>query len=240
VLLSQLVAAYRAVDPQGWLAVYRVLPTWAAAVLLGVGGALLLAGGRRFVRPFAIPLFAWAGLAWVSPVLAQLGVVPTVALERLAAVALAVVAALVPALGLFVGAALLGGHLGGLLGGVGAYLTGFVPGAMLGGAAALALLRPTWVLLATAIGGWLSMLGGLVLLRELGAAQVLERQPWGAVLAAALIALAGAVYQLALAPSPEELAEHEAERAKRKERAREQKALEKRWANYQGSGERKE
>ncbi len=90
--------------------------------------------------------------------------------------------------------------------------------------------RVVGAVVASLVGAWLLIIGALAALHQFGGlVAAVANQPWGVLIAAALFALAGSVYQIAVRPSPEEQERLRAEKERLKLRKAEQKALEKRW-----------
>jgi hypothetical protein len=232
--------AYRRFDPAGWLLLYRLLPVYAGLLLAAGGVALLLFAGDKLARVIGGPLGFLVGGLWV-PVVAEhlvpgapMGVVGLVA--GLAVGALGI--AYVPGLG-FLAAGLPAGLFLGHLAGGDDWMLGFLPGLLLCGSGGVVLHRHVVVMLTCALGAWLLVLGLLSPLHLLtGVESAVGRHPGGALAAAALFAVAGAVYQLAVRPSPAKAEQLRAEALSSKKRDEERAALERRWANYSSQRER--
>ena len=224
--------AYQVFNPAGWVSLYRVLPMWTGLVSVLVGLALLLLGGdSRLFRFLAGPLGGALGMAWTAVVLGKLGVsgldsrVPGVVATVLFLLGLLYPPAIV-LLAVGIPAALLGGEIAGARD----YLVGFAPGFILGALGAALLHRQLAAVIASGLGAWLLVIGAMAALhRFTGLVGAMARQPWGIVIAAGLFAIAGAIYQLAVRPSPEDAERQKAERQRLKARKAEQQALEKRW-----------
>lgn len=232
--LHQVLSAYRTVDPAGWVAVYRLIPTWAGLLSIGVGIVLLLWGGGRAFRLVAGPMGAVVGGLWVPVLVERLG------LRSAEATSGTVAAVLFLALGftfppgvVFFAFGLPAGILAGELAGSADWLLGFIPAFLLVGVVAAVLQRHIGAVAASTLGGWLLVIGMLAALHQVGSivAQVAS-QPTVVMIAAALFAVAGAVYQLAVLPSPEEQAQLRVDRARKAQRQLEKKKLEQRWSNY--------
>lgn len=229
--------AYQTFNPAGWVAIYRVLPMWAGIVCCVLGLVLLLFGGGRFFRILAGPMGALIGLGWTGVLLAKLNLVLDPRLPTAAAAGLAVVGFLFPPAIVFLGVGIPLGLLGGEIAGPNDFLVGFAPGLILGGLVAVLLHRQLAAILSSMLGAWVLVIGALAALHQFGGfVAAMASQPWGLVIAAALFAVAGSVYQIAVRPSPEEAERQKAERQRLKVRKAEQKALEKRWSAPRGGG----
>jgi hypothetical protein len=228
--------AYQTFNPAGWVALYRLLPMWAGIVSCVLGLALLLFGGGKLFRVLAGPLGALLGLGWTGVLLAKLNVTGTdPRLPGLVAAGLALLGFVFPPAIVFLGVGIPVGLLGGEIAGPADYLVGFAPGFLLGGVVAAVLHRQVASILASVLGAWLLVIGALAALHQFGGlVSAMASQPWGLIVAAALFAIAGSVYQIAVRPSPEEAERQLAERQKLKARKAEQKALEKRWSASRG------
>ncbi|WP_434382843.1 hypothetical protein [Melittangium boletus] len=223
--------AYQTFNPAGWVALYRVLPMWAGIVCGALGLVLLLMGGGRLFRLVAGPLGALIGLAWTGVLLARFslnGMDPR--LPTLAAAVLAAVGFIFPPAIIYLAVGIPLGLLGGEIAGPNDFILGFAPGLILGGLVAVVLSRPMSAIISSCLGAWLLVIGGMAALHHFsGLVGALARQPWGIVLAAALFAVAGSIYQILVRPSPEEVEKQQAERQRLKKRKEEQRAMEKRW-----------
>ncbi|MFL5352632.1 hypothetical protein [Archangium sp.] len=228
--------AYQTFNPAGWVALYRLLPMWAGIVSCVLGLALLLFGGGKLFRVLAGPLGALIGLGWTGVLLAKLnitGMDPR--LPGIVAAVLALLGFLFPPAIVFLGVGIPVGLLGGEIAGPADYLVGFAPGFLLGGVVAAVLHRQVASILASVLGAWLLVIGAMAALHQFGGlVSAMASQPWGLLVAAALFAIAGSVYQIAVRPSPEESERQLAERQKLKARQAEQKAMEKRWSASRG------
>jgi hypothetical protein len=228
--------AYQTFNPAGWVALYRLLPMWAGIVSCVLGLALLLFGGGKLFRVLAGPLGALLGLGWTGVLLAKLnitGMDPR--LPGIVAAVLALLGFLFPPAIVFLGVGIPVGLLGGEIAGPADYLVGFAPGFLLGGVVAAVLHRQVASILASVLGAWLLVIGAMAALHQFGGlVSAMASQPWGLLVAAALFAIAGSVYQIAVRPSPEESERQLAERQKLKARQAEQKAMEKRWSASRG------
>lgn len=228
--------AYQTFNPAGWVALYRLLPMWAGIVSCVLGLVLLLFGGGKLFRVLAGPLGALIGLGWTGVILTRLnltGMDPR--LPGLVAAGLALLGFIVPPAIVFLGVGIPVGLLGGEIAGPADYLVGFAPGFILGGVVAAVLHRQVASILASVLGAWLLVIGAMAALHQFGGlVSAMASQPWGLIIAAALFAIAGSVYQIAVRPSPEEAERQLAERQKLKARKAEQRALEKRWSASRG------
>ncbi len=230
----QAFAAYRALDPAGWVGIYRHVPAGAGVVAAIAGLALLLVGGGRAFRVVAGPVGALAGFAWAPGVAEKLGVTgldPQVAAG--AAVALGVLGLGFPPGAVFFAFGLPAGLAVGGFVARSDFMIGFAPAFLLVGAASAFFHRYVACVAASMVGAWLLLIGLLAALHQVGGVVgAVTAQPWGVILAAALVAIAGSVFQLAVRPSPEEAERRQVETAIAKRKAADQTALEERWANY--------
>lgn len=236
---SQLLEAYRTFSPVHWVGTYRALPTYAGILCVVAGITLLLFGGGPAFRFIAGPLGGLAGFLWGYVVLTKLGITvsPTVASIGIAG-ALAVAGLFLPATAIFFSVGIPIGMMAGQIAGDSDWFLGFLPGFLLGGTVGVALNRYIGAVLASVLGSWVLVIGMLSALHQAGGiVTAVAQQPWGVVLAATLFAAAGTVYQIAVRPTQEEVERLRQERARKKKRIDEKKALEKRWSNY--SNERK-
>lgn len=227
-------AAYRSFDPAKWIDAYQAFPVWAGILMVIAGVLLLLEGGGKYFRFVAAPLGLWVGAIWVPVVLAQFGfTAPSPTLVAAAAVGLAALGVAHPTSALFIAIGIPSGIFLGQLAGSSEWFLGFVPGFLIGGAVAVAAYRWISAVTACGIGAWLVVIGLLAALHQLGGlVQTMTANVWAIVIAAALFTAAGSIYQVLVRPSPEEKERLAAERARAKRKLAEQKALEKRWANY--------
>lgn len=228
--------AYQTFNPAGWVALYRLLPMWAGIVSCVLGLGLLLFGGGKLFRVLAGPLGALIGLGWTGVLLTKFGITGMdPRLPGMVAAVLALLGFLFPPAIVFLGVGIPVGLLGGEIAGPVDYLVGFAPGFLLGGVVAAVLHRHVASILASVLGAWLLVIGAMAALHQFGGlVSAMASQPWGLLIAAALFAIAGSVYQIAVRPSPEESERQLAERQKLKARQAEQKALEKRWSASRG------
>lgn len=232
--LTEGLQAYRTLDPEGWLQLYRVFPMGIGILLVVLGVLLLLWGGvPRYYRIVAGPLGAWAGAVWLPVALGHFGMPPSAAVPVVCAAVLGVAGVLYPAVTVFFACGLPAGLLLGGAVGSSDWALGFLPAFLLVGGLAASMQRPLAAVTASMTGAWLLVLGLLSSLHQVGGlVSAMVSQPWGVVVAAALFATSGAVFQLAVRPSDEEAQKLAAEKAKAKRAREEKKALEKRWANY--------
>ncbi len=229
--LIQALRAYQTFNPSGWVALYRLLPMWAGIVCCVVGVTLLLAGGGRMFRVLAGPIGALLGLWCTTIITTKLGLPEVV--DRLPVIVAAVLMALgflFPPAITFVGLGIPLGLVAGQIAGPQDFLLGFAPGFIIGGLVGALLHRVVSALVASAVGAWVLVIGALAALHQFGGlVAAVASRPWGVIVAAALFAVAGAVYQLAVRPSPEDADKQRAEQERLKQRQAEQRALEKRW-----------
>lgn len=229
--LLQALRAYESFNPSGWVGIYRLLPMWAGIVLCVVGVTLLLAGGGRLFRVLAGPIGALLGLWCTGIITTKLGmpeVVPR--LPTIVAAVLLALGFLFPPAITFVGLGVPLGLVAGQIAGQQDFLLGFAPGFIIGGLVGALLHRVVSTLVASAVGAWVLVIGALAALHQFGGlVAAVASRPWGVIVAAGLFAIAGAVYQLAVRPAPEDADKQRAEREQLKVRQAEQRALEKRW-----------
>ncbi|MHB8872087.1 MAG: hypothetical protein ACYC8T_00225 [Myxococcaceae bacterium] len=231
---EQAFRAYRTFDPAGWVGIYRHVPMGAGIVAVAVGFILLLFGGGRAFRLVAGPLGAVVGLMWAAVVANKFGVTGLDAkVSAGAAIALGVLGFALPPGAIFFAFGIPAGLAAGEMAGPTDFILGFVPGWLLVGTLAAAFHRHIGAVAASLVGAWLLLIGMLSALHQVGGVvNAVTAQPWGVLIAAALFAVAGSVYQIAVRPSPEEGEKLKAERTRAKRKVAEKKALEQRWANY--------
>ncbi|QSQ23679.1 hypothetical protein JY651_01450 [Pyxidicoccus parkwayensis] len=229
--LIQALKAYETFNPSGWVGIYRLLPMWAGIVLAVVGVALLLAGGGRMFRVLAGPIGALLGVWCTGIITTKLGIPDAVPrLPTIVAAVLLALGFLFPPAITFVGVGIPLGLIAGEIAGPQDYLLGFAPGFIIGGLVGALLHRVVSALVSSAVGAWLLVIGALAGLHQFGGlVAAVASRPWGVIVAAGLFAIAGAVYQLAVRPSPEEADKQRGERERQQQRQAEQRALEKRW-----------
>lgn len=234
--ITHALEAYRTFDPAGWVALYRALPMWLGAVLAAFGAFLLLFGGGRAFRVVSGPLGALVGF-FFAPVLAsklQLGL-SAGAVSLVAAAAIGFLGIIVPPGALFFALGLPAGLAAGQLAGPSDWLLGFAPAFLVAGIVAALLSRYIAAVVSALVGAWVFVIGMLAALHQVGGiSQTIAATPWGVIVAAGLFGLAGAVYQLSR-PPPEVAEQLRMDELQERKRASEQRALEKRWANYTGS-----
>lgn len=228
--LPQVLSAYRSFNPAGWVAVYRVMPTWLGIVCVVLGVVLLLVGGGKFFRFVAAPAGAVIGFLWAPVVAARFGVqVPENTVGLIGAAVVAVGSFVIPPVAVFVGVGLPAGFFAGNLAGANDWMLGFLPGFLAVGTVAALFTRWIGAVLASAAGAWMLVIGMLASLHFIGIVAAVASQPWGVILAALLFAIAGSIYQLFVRPSPEDAEKLKLEKHKAKRRLQEKRALEKRW-----------
>ncbi len=228
----QALKAYQEFNPQGWVAIYRLLPMWAGIVCCALGLLLLFFGGGRVFRFVAGPVGAIIGLTWTTVIAAKLGLTTELdpRLPSLVAAVLAVVGFLFPPAIAFLGVGIPLGLLAGQIAGPQDFLLGFAPTVLISGLVAAILHRVVGAIVSSAVGAWVLVIGALAALYQfVGLVATVANKPWGVIIAAGLFALAGSVYQIAVRPSPEEAEKIRAEKQRLKQRKAEQKALERRW-----------
>jgi hypothetical protein len=228
------IEAYSRFDPAGWVSLYRFFPSWAGAVLAVLGALMMLFGGGRLFRLVASPLGAAVGLLWTPVVAAKLGMSSQAPQIRIfATLGLSGLGLLYPpgvtffAVGVPLG--LVAGEMAG-----NDWVMGFVPGFIIGGALAVAAHHYIGAVTSSFVGAWLLLVGLLAALHDLTPRGVesVAQQPWGVLIAAGFFGVAGSLYQLLVRRSPEERAARKQDRALRKRKAADVKAVENRWSNY--------
>ncbi len=228
--LIQALGAYQTFNPPGWVAIYRLLPMWAGVVCSVAGVTLLVAGGGKLFRVLAGPIGAVLGFLWTPVIAMKLGLPDVARVATIAAAVLMALGFLLPTAITFLGVGVPLGLLAGQIAGQQDFLLGFAPGFIIGGLVGALLQRVVAAVVASAVGAWLFVIGALSALHQVGGVvEAVASKPWGVIIAAGLFAVAGAVYQLAVRPSPEEAEKLRAERERVKQRQAEQHALEKRW-----------
>ncbi len=235
---TQVLNAYRTFDPAAWVSVYRMMPTWLGIVCVVLGITFLLFGSGRTFRLVAGPTAALIGFVWVPLIAQHFGVqLSPHVVSITAAVVLGGVGVAFPPAAVFFGFGLPVGYIAGNLAGPNDWLLGFIPGFLAVGTVAAVFTRVIGAVLASLVGAWILVLGMLAALHRVGGIiAAVANQPWGVLIAAALFAFAGAVYQLFVRPSPEQAEKLRMEKARARRKLAEQRALEKRWSTY-GSGE---
>ena len=227
-------SAYRGLHPHGWVGLYLYLPTWAGILLVLAGGFLVpFGGGAKTFRIVAAPLGAVIGFVLTPAALMGLGfnVSPTAA-SAFGALVLFLLGAALPAGVLFFAAGLPLGMLGGALVGRSDYWLGFLPLFLFVGAIAAVAQRWVGSAVAALVGSWLFVLGVLSTFHRLAVIPELAEHPYGVIAIAVLLAVAGAAYQIAVRPTPEQLEKERVEATRATQREAEEKALQERWAKY--------
>lgn len=226
--------AYQRFDPFGWVDAHRALPFWAGLIAIVAGALMLLFGNGRLFRLVAGPLGALVGLLWAPLVAQKVGIAATAReVTIVASIALGGLGFLFPPGALFFICGVPGGLIAGEIVGGSDWVLGFFPGLLVSGAMGAAAHRFLGAIASSIGGAWLMIIGLLAAMAPLGSLSTsLAGQPWGCIIAAALFAIAGAVFQLFVRLSPEERARISDEKRRAKKRRAEQKAVEARWANY--------
>jgi hypothetical protein len=225
--------AYRGFHPDGWVAIYRIIPTWLGLVLGLVGGFLLPFGGGRPFRFVAAPLGGVVGFFLTPAVLNALGIPLDAGVAApIGAMSLFVIGAIFPPGVVFFAAGLPAGLIAGKLVGAADFLLGFIPAFLLTGTLGSVLHRHVGSIASAAVGGWLLVIGLLAALHRSAMVEGAATHAWAMLAAAGMFALAGAVYQIAVKPSPEEDNLRRIERERVKKKLAEERALEERWAKY--------
>ena len=229
--VEQAVRAYSSVDPAGWVSVVKLVPAWSGLVGVGLGVGLLLWGTGHLFRVLSTPLGAAMGYFLAPGVVEKLGLGwPPHTVAWTAAGVLALVGLLFPAGLAFLGAGVPGGYLGMQYVTPEEWLVGFAPGMFIAGTLAALAERLLAGVVASFLGAWLLVLGLLASLPLAGVSvQAALGQPWGMVIIAGLFGAAGSYYQVAVKPPPEEAAAQKAEKDKKKQKAKEDRELEKKF-----------
>ncbi len=229
--LLRIIEPYQHLDPAGWVGVYRSVPApiGAACALLGV--LMMIWGNGHLFRMVSVPLGAFIGAAWTAPLLARFGLSQNPAqLTLVATIALALAGGLFPPAVVFLAFGAPLGLLGGQLVGPNDWLLGFAPGFLVGGALGVVFLREVSSVVAAAFGAWLFVLGLMAAMGSAaGVVVFLANNPIPTVSAMGCFALASAVYQIFVSPSPEERERLAQERFQKKKREAENRELERRW-----------
>lgn len=230
---------YRHLDPHGWVGVFRFLPVWGGLVAVVVGVLMMLFGGRRLFRLVAGPLGALIATVWAAPLAARLGFGTSVRQLTLVSTIVLFGAGLIwPPIVVFFAFGVPAGLAGGQLAGANDWILGFGPGFFLGGALGVVMNRLVGAILSAAIGAWVAVLGLMAALNPfISAVNWLAGSPIAVLSVAGCFAIAGAVFQIFVRPTEEESRTRKTEAALAKRKAREQKALEERWAKYNSSKE---
>lgn len=234
---------YKHLDPQGWLGLFRLVPSWAGVILAAIGVVMLVRGGGALFRVVAAPLGLVIGQIWIGPLAARLGFASMQ--QQIALGASAVLTGLglaMPLTTVFFGFGIPIGLMAANIAGPNDWLLGFVPAFIIGGALGVVLERPVSALLASIFGGWLVLLGAMAALSPFIGPQVDQlASMWPAAISvAACLAVAGFGYQVFVLPPPEKAAQVRRERALAKQAADEKKQLEKRWASYTQNSSKKD
>ncbi len=237
--LRSALQSYQHLDPHGWVAVYRLLPAWGGLLALVVGVVMLLFGGRRLFRLVASPLGAFVGQVWVGPLAVRFGFGAQAGqIVLVSSIVLAGAGLIWPPVVVFVAFGVPAGLIGGQLVGQSDWILGFGPGFFLGGAIGVAMNRLVGAVLSAVVGGWLATLGMMAALSPwVSAVGWLAGHPLTVLSVAACFALAGGVFQIFVRPSEEAARAKKIEDALARRKAKEQKALEERWAKYNRSAD---
>ncbi len=233
-LLSAL-DAYRRLDLDGWVALYRALPLWGGLICIVVGLLMLFFGGGRLFRLVAAPLGALIALVWAGAVATRFGFADLQKQVTLgSAIVLAALGLAMPAAISFIALGVPAGLLGGQLVGGNDYLLGFLPGFVIGGAAAVLLHRVLAALVSAALGGWVLTIGLCTSLSPFtGVVASLASNGLTILAIAAGFAVLGAVYQLFIRLPPEEREKLKQEKFMAKKAKKERDELEARWSKRQ-------
>lgn len=209
-------------------------------VALTVTGLIAcLVGGRRYPFRFLLAPFAVAAGFAAGPKLASLVHLAPKFTSYAAAGLLGLGAVVWPPLVLFAALGLLGGSVGAELAGEKDFWLGFVPGFVLGGILGLAFARVMAVIVSSAIGGVMFVLGLLTLLSFTKAAGLAFSAPILAAGLAGCTAVAGMAFQFKFSPEDDQEArdKRKAEKRRDKEFAADAKARAKRFKQYDKKAE---
>ncbi len=228
------IEAYQRFDPAGWVSLFRFFPAWAGGVMIAGGVLMMLFGGGKLFRLIAGPLGAGVGFLWAPVLATKLGYAPQAEQARVVAtIGLAGLGFLFPPAATFFAFGIPLGMVAAEMAGVNDWLLGFIPGFFFGGVLAMAAHRYIGAVVSSLVGAWLMLLGLLAaLLPFTPLVESVAQQPWGVLMAAALFAVAGCVYQLLVQLSPEARAAQKEEKKRAKKKLAEKKAIENRWSNY--------
>lgn len=184
-----------ALDPDALLLLGKAVPLWVAPILLVLGLALLVAGSRRSLRHGVAALVGGAAGWFLLPAATRTLGVPFVHSAWVGAGAFGVLGAIRPVL-----LAYLAGGVGGALLALafwpGRLLTAALPGLVVGGFLAALLRRALLSLAAAALGALLAAVGAASLLLRTPAAGPMNTYPLVLVVAAGLLFICSAAYQL--------------------------------------------
>ena len=238
--LQEALGAYGKLDPAGWLGLHALLPAWGGGLVASLGVALLLVGTGHLFRVVSTPIGAAMGY-FLAPVVVerlQLGW-PAGTVAWSACAGLALVGLLFPAGLAFLGAGIPAGFLGMQYVTPEEWVMGFAPAFFIAGTVAALAERMLAGVLASFAGAWLLVLGALAALPALGVAvKPALAQPWGLVAVAGLLGAAGAYYQVAVKPPPEEAKKLGEEKKAKKQKAKEDRELEKKFEKFSRGGKR--
>jgi hypothetical protein len=232
--LQEALAAYGRLDPAGWLGLHAHLPAWGGALVASLGVALLLVGTGHLFRLVSTPIGAAMGYFLAPGVVERLGLGwPAGTVAWGACAGLGLVGLLFPAGLAFVGAGIPAGFLGMRYVTPEEWVMGFAPAFFIAGTVAALAERMLAGVLASFVGAWLLVLGALAALPALGV-QVKGAlgQPWGLVALAGLLGAAGTYYQVAVKPPPDEAKKLKEEKAAKKQKAKEDRELEKKFEKF--------
>ncbi len=190
-LLDRLIA----LDPGALPLLGQRVPLWAGILLAALGLALLIAGSRKSLRRAVAALVGVAAGWYLVPAATRTLGVPFAHSAWVGAGALGVAGLLQPWL-LAVVAGGLGGGLLALHFWPGQLLRAALPGLVVGGGVAAVLRRPCLTLAATALGAALSAVGATSILLRTPAAGPVLAYPIVLLVAAGLLFICAAAYQL--------------------------------------------
>lgn len=210
------------------------LPLMVGVALVVAGAVSTLVGGQRYVfRLLLTPIAVVAGWA-IAPHFAQ-AVHLSAKLAAYAGAGLLGLGALAwPPSVLFLAFGALGGSIGGELAGEKDFWVGFIPGFILGGTLSLVVSRIVAVVVSSALGGVMFVLGLLTLVSFTRLAGLVFGLPTLSLGLAGCVAVAGMAFQFKFAPADDEesRAKKKAKKLKDKELSKEAKARDKRFKQY--------
>lgn len=224
---------YRHLDPHGWVGAFRFLPLWGGVAAVVVGVLMMMFGGRRLFRLVAAPLGALIATIWAVPLAVRLGFGTMTRQISLVSTVLLFGAGIIwPPVVVFFAFGVPAGLIGGQIAGPNDWILGFGPGFFLGGALGVVMSRIVGAILSAAIGAWVAVLGMLATLNPFISVNWFAGSPIAVISVAACFAIAGAVFQIFVRPTEEEARNRKTEASLARRKAKEQKALEERWAKY--------
>ncbi len=230
--LAQFFGPLRTLDPSRWVAFADQMPKGVAAVLIVAGVLAALFASHWAFRFVAAPVGLVSGLL-ASPAIASTFHTRPSITAWVATGLLGGAGAVYPPILVFGVCGGVGGLIGSALTGPEDFWLGFLPGAMLCGAAAMFGLRVVEAGVSGLFGGALLIWG---LMRLAGLTGTLAGFPSLALGAVGVACLASMVFQLKVRSSPEDAAAAKAKRMDEKRRKQEDKERAERFASYTRKG----